>query len=39
MAKPRSWTDKELVTAVGEARSYSGVIHALGLVLAGGNYA
>ena len=38
MPKTRSWTDDELVGAVAEARSYRGVLIALRLVPAGGNY-
>lgn len=38
MPKRRSWTDEELVSAVGSSFSFRMVIGALGLVPAGGNY-
>jgi len=39
MPKKRSWTDEQLIDAVSNARSYRGVLIALSLVPAGGNYA
>jgi hypothetical protein len=38
-ARPTRWTDENLRAAVQQARSYAGVLRALGLVPAGGNYA
>jgi hypothetical protein len=39
MAKRRSWTEQDLRNAVMESRSVRQVIHRLGLIPAGGNYA
>ena len=38
MSKQRSWTDKDLVTAVTKSKSVRQVIKKLGLIPAGGNY-
>lgn len=38
MAKKRTWTDEQLIIAVQNNHSIAGVIGALGLVPAGGNY-
>lgn len=38
MPRKRSWTDEELIIAVGESKSYRSVLIKLGLVPAGGNY-
>ena len=38
MPRQRSWTDEQLVVAVGDCYGYRSVLIALGLVPAGGNY-
>lgn len=39
MPKQRSWTDEQLIDAVGQSKSIRNVLILLGLIPAGGNYA